>query len=173
MKRMPSRREWALLGLAAVVVGLSLSLAQGQRTETAVVEAVLARPAAPAQRQSVDRTTAGDLDVRRLRRAAAASEPGNAFSSRSWYVPPPPPPPPPKVAPPPPSAPPLPFVYLGRYVEDGVPTFFLARGDRVLTVKEGDIVENLYRVDAVEGARMTLTYLPLDIQQTLDIGSAG
>ncbi len=173
MKRLPSRREWILLGLAAGVVGLSLALAQGGDPAPEVVEVVQPERAGAGRTSADERVAGAELDVRRLRRSAPPAEPGNAFGSRSWYVPPPPPPPPPKVEPPPPSAPPLPFVYLGRYVEGGVPTFFLARGDRVLTVKEGDVVDQLYRVDSVEGSSLTLTYLPLDIKQTLDIGSAG
>lgn len=173
MKRLPSRREWMLLGLAAVVVGLSLAQALGSRTETAVVEPVRAAGADPVRRKPDAGTTVADLDMTRLRRSADAREPGNAFNSRSWYVPPPPPPPPPKVEPPPPTAPPLPFSYLGRYIEAGVPTFFLARGDRVLTVKAGDILDGIYRVDGVEGSNLTLTYIPLNIQQVLDVGSAG
>ncbi len=117
---------------------------------------------------------AGELDLAQLRREADAGEPGNVFASKSWYVPPPPPPPPPvKVVPPPPTAPPLPFTYLGRYQDAGKPVFFLVKGDRVLTVKEGDIIEGNYRVDGIAGSTLGLTYLPLNIKQTLDIGSAG
>jgi len=176
MTRLASRREWGLLGLAVLVIGLSLSLAHGNRTETTVVEAVESaspqRTETSARRPEVG-ATAAELDLARLRRRADAREPANAFNSRSWYVPPPPPPPPPKVEPPPPSAPPLPFTYFGRYVEAGVPTFFLARGDRVLTVRVGDILDGIYRVEGVEGSNMNLIYIPLNIKQTLDIGSAG
>jgi len=47
------------------------------------------------------------------------------------------------------------------------------RGDRVLTVSAGDVIEGTYRVDGIVGARLGLTYLPLNIRQTLDIGNAG
>lgn len=173
MMRRPSRREWILLALAAGAVALSLSLAHGGRDDDAVVEPVLSEKADKPQRKPEVVASAADLDLARLRRRAVGPEPANAFSSRSWYVPPPPPPPPPKVAPPPPSAPPLPFSYLGRLVEGDVRTFFLARGDRVLTVKEGDILDGIYRVDGVEGSTMSLTFLPLNIKQSLDVGSAG
>lgn len=173
MMRLPSRREGVLLALAAGVVALSFSLAQGGRDDDVVVEPVVTGKADKPRRKPEVMASAADLDLARLRRRVDGPEPANAFGSRSWYVPPPPPPPPPKVEPAPPSAPPLPFSYLGRFVEGGVRTFFLARGDRVLTVKEGDILDGIYRVDGVEGSNMNLTFLPLNIKQSLDVGSAG
>jgi hypothetical protein len=77
------------------------------------------------------------------------------------------------VPPPPPTAPPLPFTYLGRYDESAKPVIFLVRGDRVLLVSTGDIIEGTYRVDGIAGTSLGLTYLPLNIKQTLDIGHAG
>jgi hypothetical protein len=46
-------------------------------------------------------------------------------------------------------------------------------GDRILTVKEGEIFEGNYRLDGVTGSKLGLTYLPLNIKQTLDMGNAG
>ena len=115
---------------------------------------------------------AGDLDLSRLRREANPGETGNAFESKSWYVPPPPPPPAKPLPPPPPTAPPLPFTYLGRYEDLAKPVIFLVRGDRVLTVSAGDVIEGTYRVDGIVGTTLGLTYLPLNIRQTIDVGNA-
>jgi hypothetical protein len=101
--------------------------------------------------------------------AAAAA----LFAAHSWYVAPPAPPPPPPpvaVAPPAPTAPPLPFNYMGSYRPDGAqPVFFLTQGDRVYEVKIGDVLDNLYSVDAVNGSNLMLTYKPLNIQQALPV----
>jgi hypothetical protein len=101
--------------------------------------------------------------------AAAAA----LFAAQSWYVAPPPaPPPPPPVAvkPPAPTAPPLPFNYMGSYRPDGAqPVYFLTAGDRVYEVKIGDVLDNLYSVDAITGDNLMLTYKPLNIQQSLPL----
>ena len=39
-------------------------------------------------------------------------------------------------------------------------------------VKSGDVIENTYRVEKVMAPTMTLTYLPLNMKQTLYIGEA-
>lgn len=118
------------------------------------------------------------LNLSELRRRAASSEPADVFQSKSWYVPPPPPPAPPVVpmaivVPPPPSAPPLPFNFLGLYQDSGKPVVFLVRGDRLLTVQPGEVIEGTYRVEEIVGSNLGLTYLPLNIKQILSIGNAG
>ena len=93
----------------------------------------------------------------------------DAFQAQSWAPPPPPPAPP--APPPPPSPPPLPFTYMGQLVEDGTLTVFLSRQDQNYAVKAGDSLDGTYRVDKVENRRLVLTYLPLNMQQSLAIGS--
>ncbi|MEO8387799.1 hypothetical protein [Polaromonas sp.] len=95
---------------------------------------------------------------------------GGLFSSQSWTPPPPPPPPPPK--PPPPTAPPLPFTYLGKKIEDNKWEVYLARADQTFIVREQTIIEGSYRVDSIKPPMLTLTYLPLKQGQTLTIGGA-
>jgi len=91
----------------------------------------------------------------------------NPFASKSWYVPPPPP----KAQPaPPPSAPPLPFVYMGKLIDEGQVIVFLSKQDRSFAVKLGDIIESSYRADEIGPTTLTLTYLPMKIKQTLAIG---
>lgn len=101
----------------------------------------------------------------------AEIEVGNVFAATSWYVPPPPPPPAKPAPPPKPTAPPLPFSYLGRY-EDAALVIMLVKGDRVYTVSVGDVIESTYRVERVSSGMVELTYLPLNIRQTLSTGAA-
>lgn len=172
--RMPTKREWALLALVLPVILFAVAADPGgQDGAVAIAEVAHADRTNAEVRRTED---AGDLDLTQLRREANAAEPGNAFESKTWYVPPPlpPPAPPPKPLPPPvPTAPPLPFTYLGSFQDAAKPVIFLVRGDRVLTVSAGDVIEGTYRVDGIVGATLGLTYLPLNIKQSLDIGHAG
>lgn len=109
--------------------------------------------------------------------AGAASRPvpsaeGEAFARLSWLPPRPPPaapaPPPPAPAP---TAPPLPFTFIGM-VEHGTgkPQAFLAKGDALLVVSAGEILENnTYRVESFDANRVVITYLPLATKQTIDV----
>jgi hypothetical protein len=108
---------------------------------------------------------------------------GDPFVSLSWLpAPPPAPAPPPQQAavsaapaPPPPApapvAPPLPFAFLGM-IESGTPkpAAFLSRGEALFVVSVGDKVDNnTYQVNAITANEVVLTYLPLNIRQTLPV----
>jgi hypothetical protein len=123
---------------------------------------------------------AAGLDLTRLQRARSEDPSGDPFGKRSFRPAPPqraelapsapvqvalPPPPPP------PSAPPVPFTYLGRLSEDNRTTAFLASGERNLVVKPGDVIDNNYRVDEVTDRMVQLTYLPLNVKQTVSTGA--
>jgi pyruvate/2-oxoglutarate dehydrogenase complex dihydrolipoamide acyltransferase (E2) component len=90
------------------------------------------------------------------------------FGRKDWTPPPPPPPAPPP--PPPPSAPPLPFTFIGKSVADGAWEVYLARGDRTYVVRDKTVIDGMYRVDAIAPPVLTLTYLPLNTVQQLNIG---
>ena len=92
------------------------------------------------------------------------------FAGFSWYVPPPPPPPAPPPLPPPPTAPPLPFAYLGQYIEGETKLIILTRGDRMLSVSAGEIIDRTYQVGSIKGGQLTFMYLPLHIEQSLSTG---
>jgi hypothetical protein len=94
------------------------------------------------------------------------------FDTRSWV------PPPPKIVPqkapppPPPTAPPLPYKFVGRMLQDGQLYVFLAKGDSVSTVKQGDTLDGVYRVEAVTETEVALNYTPLGQKQTLAVVSS-
>lgn len=97
--------------------------------------------------------------------------PNKLFASLDWTPPPPPPavvPPPPP--PPPPSAPPLPFTFLGKSLEEGQWEVFLARGNMAYLAHEKTVIDGTYRVDSINPPILTLTYLPLNQTQRLPIG---
>jgi len=118
------------------------------------------------------------LHLDKLVRAEASEPESDPFISKSWYVPAPPPPPPPPVLKEviqesqSPTAPPLPFGYLGRMLEeDGHVVIYLTQGGHVYSVSQGDTINGSYRLDEVSSSRLALIYLPLDIRQTLTIGN--
>lgn len=95
----------------------------------------------------------------------------NVFAVTSWYVPPPPPPPVKPPPPPKPTAPPMPFTYLGLYEGGKGTVIMLVKGDRVYTVAVGDVIENTYRIDSMAHGMVEMTYLPLNIKQSISTGA--
>lgn len=85
-----------------------------------------------------------------------------------------PPPPPPVSAvpvvlppPPPPVAPRFPHPWVGRFNDEALRRAVLSGPQSTWVVSEGDVIEGQWRVDAIRDRRMTLTYLPLNQQQTV------
>lgn len=183
------------IAMAVALLGAAALLAFGDRTPSSdVAEAVersappsavsAAAPRAPApparsgQRASAT-TAAADIAILPLQaRAQLIGESGEGtfagrdgvFLGQNWNPPPPPPstaPPPP---PPPPSAPPLPFSYIGKAAADGAWEVFLARSDRTYVVRAQTVIDGVYRVDAIAPPMLTMTYLPLNQVQQLNIG---
>jgi hypothetical protein len=77
----------------------------------------------------------------------------------------------PPAPPPVPEAPPLPFKFLGRYIEGGKERVFLQFKDESLVVAVGDSVAEDYQVDSLLDGVLTLLYVPLQQKQTLQIGA--
>jgi hypothetical protein len=95
------------------------------------------------------------------------------FGMQNWNPPQPAPPAQANVAPPPPPppmAPPLPFTYLGKANEAGRWEVYLSQGEKTYVVKAKETIDGVYRVDAIAPPTLTLTYLPLNQVQTLNIG---
>ncbi len=61
----------------------------------------------------------------------------------------------------------MPYRVAGQVVRNGVPQVVLARDDRVLIVREGEVLEGGYRVESVKADGVTLLYTPLDIREHL------
>ncbi len=113
-----------------------------------------------------------DLAVDRVADAASAAK---LFATHSWLPPPPPPPPPAPpvvVAPVAPTAPPLPFAYMGSYLADGgQAVYFVTRDNRIYDLKTGDIIDDVYTFEGLNANQLVFTYKPLNVQQTLAMGS--
>lgn len=111
-------------------------------------------------------------DLTTIKRAMPENiQPDGLFGSKSWYVPPPLSVSASNSPPPQPSAPPLAFVFLGRMIDKGEVTVFLSKSGQQYTVKVNDILDDTYRVDMITADNAVLTYIPLNIQQTLVFNS--
>lgn len=73
-----------------------------------------------------------------------------------------------------PVAPPLPFVYVGRVLDEetGKRVVYLSKDGVPYVVTEGEVIEGMYRVDAVSDTELTLVYLPLNVKQKIIIGES-
>lgn len=160
------RRRW-LLGSTLLAALVAASWKYGGEPATAA----LVKSAQPAQARSSDVAAAvlPELELDKLGIDKSHEPITNAFEPRSWI------PPAPRIkAPPPapPQAPPLPYTYIGKMLEDGKVVVFLTNGQRNYTVRSGDKLDDIYQVDDIKPTTMLLTYLPLNLQQSLLIGSA-
>lgn len=134
----------------------------------------LAGAAPTSQATAQETATAPDYRPAGKDYAAEAMPIRDIFAAKSWAPPPPkvviaPPPPPP--APVAPSAPPMPYKFIGKMDDTSSLKAFLNRGDRVYVVSVGEVLDNTYRVESIKSGQMILIYMPLNVSQTLSIGS--
>ena len=75
-----------------------------------------------------------------------------------------------------PSAPPLPFSYLGSVIENGEKKIFLNMGEQMLIVKVGELIDDRYKLIAIEKignrSRLKFSYLPMKLTQTMVVNNA-
>jgi hypothetical protein len=147
--------------LAAIALALGMSVVGGRES----------RPPPPAPSpQAAPRpgTEAPPLELDRLERPGLGEAQANLFATPR-RAPPRAAAPAPPTPPPPPAAPPLPYRFLGRYVEGERTALYLARGDEPVLAAPGATLPGGYRVEAITPEAVTLLYLPLDERQRLPI----
>lgn len=158
----------ALAGVAAWSVWLALN---EPATEKNPIE--LAKPVARANHSAPAVTgTAPAVTPEKPRETAPrlALSRANLFPEQTWFIPPPPPPPPPYVPPPPPQAPALPFSYMGRWQQADQTTYYLMRGLLPVSVRPGQVLEGVWRLETVANGMLNFTYLPLKQTRSLRTG---
>ena len=147
---------------------------------TSIAPTTPATPTTPAPGAPAVQAAAGAAILRLVPREELIGDAGEGsfkskdgvFGGQSWNPPPPPPsamelkPPPP----PPPSAPPLPFQFIGKAAADGQWEVYLGRGEQTFVVRKGAQIDGTYRVDAIVPPTLTITYLPMNQVQQLNIG---
>ena len=106
-----------------------------------------------------------DFDLARLERRQGEAPAGDPFAPRSFGAP--------EAAvaaaQPKPEAPPMPFRYMGKVVENGELEILLLRGDEHFVVRPGQKIDAEYRLDKATKSALTITYLPMKARQTLEI----
>jgi hypothetical protein len=161
------------IGMGAAVAALAGLLAFDRPAADAGIAEAVERRVARAPAGDAAEPPSGPHVAVLIPREQLVGEPGegaDVFGSHDWN-PPPPPVQAPKEAPPPaPTAPPLPFTVLGKAAAQGGLEVYLARGDKTMIVKQGATIDGVYRVDSIAPPTMTLTYLPLNQVQQLNIG---
>lgn len=151
----------AAFAVAALVLFASMVAGREAPPKSAAVAAPELRPAA----EGPKRGSALDLDLEKLMRPRNQDAIHDLFALRN------PAPQQPGAAPPvaAPVAPPLPFQYLGRIIEEDKTTIFLIRGDQHYSVEPGRTLDKLYKVEQVADNAITFTYLPLGTRQVLTV----
>ena len=144
-----------------------------EAVERAPVQA--SQPAAPVRIASRSASAPEPAILRVHDRAALVGDNDEApdagvFGTQDWNPPPPPPPRAPAPPPPAPTAPPLPFTFIGKAVSDGALEVYLARSGTTYIVRDNMVIDGIYRVDAISPPTLTLTYLPLNQVQQINIG---
>jgi len=92
---------------------------------------------------------------------------GELFGPRSWDTPAPQARKPLK-----PAAPAMPYRVAGQVTRDGGVRVVLAKADRIYEVREGDTLEDGYRVESIQPDAVTLVYLPLARRERLQVSGA-
>ena len=156
---MSPRRRWSIIALAAIGTGVAAFLpADSDRA------AEIAAPADRAHAATVASRTSSTIEL--PKRRALRPQRGDIFAPHS----PAPPAPPPQVHVQQevvPQPPPNPYRFAGTVEYGGSRKVLLARGDRIFEVKEGEVLEPGFRVQAVTPQAVTLLYEPLDAPVTV------
>ena len=142
--------------LAIIALALCVSLVGGREAQ---------QPAPPAAPQPP--TPPADLDLAPLQRVRLGEPAADPFARRAAVsakhaAPATQPPAAPK-------APPLPFRYLGRIVDAGRSTIFLAHGEEHFAAEPGALLAGQYQVEQVDATAITFVYLPLGTRHTLPL----
>jgi hypothetical protein len=90
------------------------------------------------------------------------------FSTQSWKPPQKPAAPAAPVAP---VAPPLPYRFAGQFYRDSGTELFVARGEEIFPVKEGDTLDGQYKVEGVAASEVRFLHVPTGTLQVLQFNA--
>ena len=155
----------AVVAVAAMTLLVSVVLGR-EKPEPPAVVALATSTSTPGTAAE----SAVDLDLRPLERSKKSEGSADLFAPR---IQPPvalpdtasaePP------APPAPRAPPLPFTYLGQYIDGEKTEVFIAQGDEHYSVEKGKKIDGQYKVEKVTATAVTFIHLPSGTRQSLPI----
>jgi hypothetical protein len=171
---MKFKRQHALAAALIVTLALSAHVAMQDVSRTQVVQptdakTTAARTSGPAPN---DQPAAAKSDERDPL-LEAATDPFKVVSFVAPVQAMPVAPPPAPVVQPKPVAPQFPYQYFGRMVDvNGQALTFLSRDGVLVPIKVGTVLDDVYRIDAMAGKQISLTYLPLNEQISISVQSA-
>ncbi len=154
---MKPRWRWAAYGAALVALWPAMRWGAPARDAPAVVGAVAREPAAAGPSSHVPRAPA----LERLQARGESSAQGDPFAA--LRAPQPQVVVTPSAAPAHPEPPPLPYAYVGRFIQDGRSVVFLQRDGGIVVVRGPGALDAEYLVTAVDERHLSLKYLPLGI----------
>lgn len=69
-------------------------------------------------------------------------------------------------------APPMPFVVIGKKLQDGKWEVYLAAREETFIAREGDVIRESYQVVSIKPPSLELVYMPIKEMQIIDIGAS-
>ena len=70
-----------------------------------------------------------------------------------------------------PSLPPVPFLFVGKLHDRSDLQVFLQNGEKIYVVRNGDVIDDTWKITGISDLELSLVYLPLHLSQTLSVGS--
>ena len=154
----------AALAVAATAAAVHFGGLTGDETRNAD------RASAPAPEAA---RPGGEPKSASLAEMIAASRPGFSREARGdLFAAPPPPPAPAKTVPLPeveikPTAPPFPYKYGGWIAVGGTRVHYLQRGNDVIAIGKGEVLDGVWRIDALSEDRIEVSFVPLGQQMSM------
>jgi hypothetical protein len=152
----------ALLAASAAWVAIDLRSPPGPTA---------AKSPAPAASQDADRSAPPASQEKQPgipSRSVLGKFAADPFSAQSWM---PRPKPAAIPAPPVPVAPPLPFRFAGQFHRESGMEVYVARGEEIFPVKQGETLDGQYKVDSVSTTEVSFVHLPTGTRQTLQFSA--
>lgn len=164
-------RKIILFAILGGVVALVFLDPMSEKNVSSPSSPVSSRPHGPNDLTDADGSAKGESKTRGLalpERPALSEARSELFGSQSWQ------PPPPKIiaAPVAPTAPPLPYRFAGKLLQEGRLQVFLSRGDVAIPIKQDEILDGTYRVESIAEDKITLVYLPLGHKESISVSSS-
>jgi len=154
--------------LIALLVGAAVWVAIDLRGPAAPTSAKAPAPGASGDPEQVAARTSEAKQPGIPTRSTLGKFAADPFSTQSWL-----PRRKPAVVsePPPVVAPPLPYRFAGQFYRESGVELYVARGEEVFPVKEGDTLDGQYKVDSVNATEVTFVHLPSGTRQTLQFSA--
>ncbi len=178
------KRRKLLLGSALIATLIAVVLVEEDEENTIDTVQPVQPARSPGDRIKAQEGQSESLDVSKLGQRKFNPSAGELFVSTTWA-----PKQPPisleeqatkaeqmakekaSAPPPAPTAPPLQFKYAGKAIADNETWVFLSQSGENHIAKVGTKIDDKYRLDSINDDAITLTYLPLNIKQTLTINN--